>query len=226
MNEIDSGPRITALARRRKKYGIEPGVALDLTTTDEIGKAWDFNDPRQRRRAEQLLDEQQPLLLIGSPMCTAFSQLQQIGVNRAPGTPGWRDPAKMEENRARAMVHMRFTCHLYHKQLVRGGYFVHKHPGQADSWTKACIQEVWAKAGVKRIMTDQCLFGQATESGDPVKKPTGFLTNSIEIAAALDKRCRGRGGACRRREGGSHAHALERSPRGLRSTMRSCATPF
>ena len=100
MSEVYSAPRVTDVARRRKKYGIEPGVALDLTTVDEQGKPWDFNDPRQRYQAERLLDEQRPMLLIGSPMCTAFSRLQHIGTNRPEGSKGWRDPAKMQENLA------------------------------------------------------------------------------------------------------------------------------
>ena len=76
VSEIDSAPRMTVMARRRRKYGIEPEVSLDLTTNDDTGKPWDFNNPRQQLRAEKLLDEQRPLLLIGSPMCTAFSRLQ------------------------------------------------------------------------------------------------------------------------------------------------------
>ena len=106
VSEIYSGPRVTALARRRRKYGVEAGVALDLTTTDDQGKPWDFNDLRRRLRAGRLLDEQRPTLLIGSPMCTAFSRLQQISVNRPEGSKGWRDPMKMEENKAKARVHL------------------------------------------------------------------------------------------------------------------------
>ena len=97
VSEIYSAPRVTALARRRRKYGIEPGVALDLTSSDDQGRPWDFNDPEQRQRAEQLLAEQQPEFLIGSPTCTAFSWLQRIGASIPKGEPGWRDPEKMAE---------------------------------------------------------------------------------------------------------------------------------
>ena len=58
------------------------------------------------------------------------------------------------------------------------------------------------------MICDQCIFGQATESGDPVKKPTGFLTNSTEIAVTLAKRCEGRDGRCGRPAGGYHAPCI------------------
>ena len=94
VSEIYSAPRMTVMARRRRKYGIEPGESLELTTNDDTGQPWDFNDPRHRVRAEKLLDEQRPLLLIGSPMCAAFSGLQQIATNRPEGSNGWRDPRR------------------------------------------------------------------------------------------------------------------------------------
>ena len=92
MAEVYSAPRVTALARRRSRIGIIPGLALDLTVIGESGRPWDFNDPTQRSKAERLLDEQKPLLLIGSPMCTAFSNIQNLNKAR-------RDPETMERDR-------------------------------------------------------------------------------------------------------------------------------
>ena len=46
-----------------------PFFVLDLTTTDEEGKPWDFDIPSQRRKAEQLIRDQKPRLLVGSPLC-------------------------------------------------------------------------------------------------------------------------------------------------------------
>ena len=74
--EIFSPPRVTAAASRYPRFGIAPGLALDLTTTDSEGQPWDFSDPAQRAKAEKLIEEENPTLLIGTPMCTAFSILQ------------------------------------------------------------------------------------------------------------------------------------------------------
>jgi hypothetical protein len=112
VSEIYSAPRVT---------GIVPGVALDLTTTNNEGEPWDFNDPARRMEAEKLLDEQQPQLLIGSPMCTAFSNIQNL--NKA-----MRDPTIVGAEIEKARVHLRWCCRLFQKQIERGGYFLHEHP--------------------------------------------------------------------------------------------------
>ena len=55
-----------------------PGFALDLTTCDSDGASWDFDMKHMRDRAMSKLKNEKPLLLIGSPMCTAFSTWQRI----------------------------------------------------------------------------------------------------------------------------------------------------
>ena len=76
-----------------------PGLALDLTTTNSKGEPWDFNDPARRKEAEKLLDEQGPQLLIGSPMCTAFSNIQNL--NKAK-----RDPHIVAAEIEKARTHL------------------------------------------------------------------------------------------------------------------------
>ena len=67
--EVFSPPRVTVEATR---FGMSAGDAMDLTT------GWDFNIPEHRHRAEQYVDQEKPLVLIGSPPCVAFSQLQSL----------------------------------------------------------------------------------------------------------------------------------------------------
>ena len=71
-------PRVTAAARRLPQYGLEPGLALDITVDDDTGKPFDFGRREQRQKAEAMVDAQKSLLLIGSPMCIAFSAIQAI----------------------------------------------------------------------------------------------------------------------------------------------------
>ena len=42
------------------------------------GQPWDFNDPRKQRKAVNKVLKERSLLLIGSPMCPAFSQIQRL----------------------------------------------------------------------------------------------------------------------------------------------------
>eukprot|EP00972_Heterocapsa_arctica_P108681 16002662-Heterocapsa_arctica.AAC.1 len=70
---------------------------------------------------------EKPQLLIGSPMCTAFSCIQ--GLNWGRVEPGQK--AKLLE-RARANLYVCFDLHNI--QLVAGRYFLHEHPATATSW--------------------------------------------------------------------------------------------
>jgi len=66
------------------------------------------------------------------------------------------------------------------------------------------------------------------EKGSPILKPTGFMTNSDQLAAALSRRCQGTRGQCSRPTGGvhrlcsgKHARAAQKYPPGLcRAVLR------
>ena len=77
--EVYSPPRVTNMARQ---MGLRAGWALDLTTQDEDGREWDFNQFEMRNRAVRKVLRDQPLLFIGSPICTQFSQMNNINYRR------------------------------------------------------------------------------------------------------------------------------------------------
>ena len=111
-------------ARRTKHVRhIMPGFAFDLTTNDpDDGMPWDFGTESKRDKARALLREQKPYLLIGSPMCTAFSQWQRLNAAKS------NDKAALERTRAQAVAHMKFVLSLYEEQVDGGRYFLHEHP--------------------------------------------------------------------------------------------------
>ena len=102
-------------------------------------------------------------------------------------------------------MHLAWCCKLYARQIERGAYLLHEHPANATSWQQDCVVEVLRRPGVKRIVSDQCQLAQETEAGDPIKKPTGFLSNAEKFLDVLERRCFGRDGMCSRRRGGRHA---------------------
>ena len=61
---------------------------------------------------------------------------------------------------------------------------------------------------VHRVVADQCQYGQQTEQGDPLKKPTGFMSNAALLLQHLGKRCFGKGGLCTRPAGGMHVECI------------------
>ena len=67
--EVFSPPRV---GQEATKFGIKAGDAMDLTT------GWDFNIAEHRKQAEEYVDKEKPLVLIGSPPCVARGQLQTL----------------------------------------------------------------------------------------------------------------------------------------------------
>ena len=67
--EMYSPPRVTTEANR---MGLRAGEAFDLTN------GWDFTRESHRQKAERYVDEEQPLVIIGSPPCTPFCRLQSF----------------------------------------------------------------------------------------------------------------------------------------------------
>ena len=73
ISEIYSLPRVAAAAKLLPELRIIPGFSLDLTVADHDGRRWDFDDKVMRDQARKKVVEERPMLLVGSPMCTAFS---------------------------------------------------------------------------------------------------------------------------------------------------------
>ena len=154
VSELYSPPRVTAAAKLLPELKCIPGFALDLTTVDEQGRPWDFNDEQTRERARALYREQRPMLVVGSPMCTAWSAWQRINFMN-------KDPEQVERLLEKARVHLRFCMEIYKEQHEAGRYFLHEHPAQAASWDEPMVQEMMNMAGVVRTTMDQCRYGMA-----------------------------------------------------------------
>ena len=100
---------------------------MDLTVNDEDGEPWDFSRHECREKARQLIHKTRPLLLVGSPMCTWFSVLQNLHKKKIGAT-------KWEEGYRRAVEHIKFVFELYDLQVRGGRYLLHEHPAGASSW--------------------------------------------------------------------------------------------
>ena len=183
--EIFSPTRVNGMAGR---LGIVPGMSLDLTTVDpDDGRPWDFNNPAKRAKAMDMVIGKKALLLIGSPMCKAFSRLQHMNINRM-------DPKKWDRMISEGKTHLRWCMALYQMQMDNGMYFLHEHPWSAKSWDDASVRELMDREGVETVKGDMCCFGMFQEKNGKhmfVKKPTGFMTNASEIARELEKTCDG-----------------------------------
>ena len=81
--------------------------------------------------------------------------------------------------------------------------------GRSDSSSAsndlAGVDEVLRQSTVGRIVADQCQLGQEDDNGDPIRKPTGFMSNSPILLRHLNRRCFGRHGLCSCPAGGAVA---------------------
>ncbi len=123
---------MTPAAKLPPEIRVIPGFTLDLTTADEDGSLWDFDSKVMRDRAMAKVKSERPQLLIGSPMCTAFSTYQRK--NKLI-----RDPVTVAAEKRRAVEHLSFCVELYKEQLKHGRFFLHEDPAYATSWQEAVI---------------------------------------------------------------------------------------
>ena len=99
---------------------------------------------------------------------------------------------------------MEFATSLCREQVLAGRYFLHEHPLCATSWRIECILDVLAMDGVDTVWCDQCQYGQDGGTGEPVKKPTRWMSNSEEILKMLKLKCSNKDGRCSRPGGAKH----------------------
>ena len=126
-----------------------------------------------------------PYLIICSPPCTKFSNLQNL--NKAINGPEWL--ANFEIELEKAKRHVRFCIELMREQLAAGRHFLFEHPAGASSWDMPELQSLVETPGVFWQRADQCMYGLMTPDDDgidtPAKKPTGFLSTSWCILEEL-----------------------------------------
>ena len=114
VSEVYSAPRVTAAATKLSPELRQiPGFALELTTAGSDVRQWDFDNKVIRERAMNRVNEDRPMLLVGSPMCSAFSTWQRINDEI-------RDPYVVKAEKRRAVMHFEFCIELYREQLRHG----------------------------------------------------------------------------------------------------------
>ena len=141
-----------------------------------------------------MVKEQQPIFLVGSPVCTAWCSWQALNESRPEC-----DQGLLRREKVRAAVHLDFVTMLYREQLMNGRYFVHEHPEAATSWSHPTINEILKDERVHRATCHQCQYGACVQygarKGRPVKKATTFMSNAPEVLAQVSAKCGAHGGS-------------------------------
>ena len=95
-------------ARFQQRAG---AFGLSASETMDLRFGWDLGLQSDRVKAKKKLSDEKPRLLISSPMCLAFSQLQALDTK----------PDKLAELLEQGRRHLEFACSLAELQLERGG---------------------------------------------------------------------------------------------------------
>ena len=116
-------------------------------------------------------------------------------LQRYPGTKQEEDGAKRwRAAYAYGLSHLLFSLELYAIQIKEGRYMLHEHPLSASSWRVPEVVEFMTMHGLTRVRGDMCCFNMVQKDDDGwalIKKPTGYMCNSLYIRSELERKCEG-----------------------------------
>ena len=121
--------------QRAGAFGLSAGVVMDL----RLG--WDLGREADQVKARKRLSDEKPHMVILSPMCLAFSQLQSLNTK----------PERLAELLEQGRRHLEFACSLAESQIERGGRVLFEHPWTATSWNEPCLRKLLANDGMRRV---------------------------------------------------------------------------
>jgi len=173
--ELFSPQRVTPAVK-------EAGFEVTEPPSFDKSEGWDFFDCSDRKTFWDVLENQQPDLVIMSPECRLFSQIMSLNWKKMKN----RDETGLLKDQQRALAMLHFCVQVAEFQLARNRYFLIEHPGGASSWSSHAMTWLLKQSGVIRFEFDQCMTGLAVD-GIPNRKTTGIITNQLGIAALLSQ---------------------------------------
>ena len=141
-----------------------------------------------------------PYVIIGSPPCTLFSNLQELNKYLHCDDPEWL--RHFEEVSGKAIQHIELCMVLYRFKFRQGLHFIKEHPWGASSWKLRKVQVFIEDGRVTVAEIHMCRLGMDSHTSKKdggrglVKKPTGLMTSLKFVAAQLAKQMRGRARPC------------------------------
>lgn len=180
INEVCSPPRLVA---RTLHHGLGRRFSQDFIGTILVGEGWNFCFPHMRERAVTEFNDEQPELIIFSPMCGPFSQLQELSYSKMTLEQG-------EGKLRSALIHFKFPMALCKMQAQRGRLFTFQHFATAKSWIIKMVNEAFRLPGVMVVDFDFCKYGMTSFSpqGQGLEKMmTRIMTNSMKLAKKFFK---------------------------------------
>ena len=117
------GASVSRFANKSTSYSIDSTLIIDLTARRDDGRFWDLGTKEDRERLEQMQQEHQTEILIGSAPCISSRTLLCPS-----GTKTQTDRVQDQERQ-----YTRGCIEAYKRQLITGRHFLHEHPVHASS---------------------------------------------------------------------------------------------
>ena len=155
--------------------GFQRGLAVDSAT------GWNMDDEEQMEEVKQRVRDEEPALLILSPVCRAFSTLIEL-----TQTTGKLSEVKHWNFMERCVKHLKFCFRMYGTQRNARILYLHEHPWNAWSRDFSFFNEMAEKDGVHKTECDLFRFQLATNR---IEKESWFMSNSECIMEGLSMRC-------------------------------------
>ena len=142
---------------------------------------WDLAHPPHQRLLHECLTEFKPDMLFGAPSCGPWSVASAN-----------KDPVKRLEDRNRELPTLEFLHDNMLWQHDQGRAFTTEQPFVSDMFKSSPMARLLNHEGVRLQRFDQCMLDAQDETGRPVRKATGFLSN--RTWKHIRKRCNGHKG--------------------------------
>ena len=154
-------------------------LIIDLTARRDDGQFWDLETREDRERLEQMQQEHQTELLIGSTPCISFRTLLY-----PCGTKKQTDRVQDQERQ-----YTRACIEAYKRQLIMGRHFLHEHPVHGSSWCTPEMRELMNDGRVHLVQGPMCHWRLASTGGGDeqgfVRGKTRWTTSSSRLAVLL-----------------------------------------
>ena len=141
--ELFSPQRVTPAVK-------EAGFEVTEPPSFDKSEGWDFFDCSDRKKCWDVLENQQPDLVIMSPECRLFSQIMNLNWEKMKN----RDETGLLRDQRRALAMLHFCVQVAEFQLTRNRYFLIEHPGGASSWSSHAMTWLLKQSGVIRFKFD------------------------------------------------------------------------
>ena len=135
-----------------------------------------------RKLIMNVLDQHDPVLTLVAFDCRMWSLLTNMNPHQ--------DWEELRETLGRATL--KLVAGICRHRHQRGRYYLLENPAGSAAWVfDGILAKLLERYGGKFVIGDQCAFGlKDMESGKPIKKSTGWLSNSEVILNYLGKKCK------------------------------------